>query len=512
MTKLPPMTPPRLRPRRRVRKRTILLGLVGVLVAVLVGGYIYFATSTSSMIRDAKDEADRLDPGWTLDALEAKREVIPDAENSAIQIERVLTLLPMGWPIVPRIASATAPTGFVVGEHILSRMSDVPPNVRLGVALAAEAQSELEKVQPAVIEARKLADMPRGRFTVFHAQNPIMTLLPHAQNVRNVGRLLQADAMRRAHDGDIDGALESCRAILNAARSLGDEPFAISQLVRIAIGSTAALTIERVLAQGEASEAALAKVQALLAQEAASSPILVAIRGERAGSSLLMEKLISGEVDLNSLMGATGTNFASRIPFTGSFYRYNYAYMLDSLNKAVEISKRPDPEHLKAWKEWELSTRAPDQFLVRLLRALNQLLLPAMKAIDDAHLRYHGTLASTMSIVAAERHRLAHGRPPASFDAIDPKFAVGLIGDPFVGGPVKFRVEPDRIVIYTVNLDATDDGGKVGKKRFLISPGTDLCMTWWQPRERRKPATDELPKNVFQTPGRKDRDESEQVP
>ena len=51
-----------------------------------------------------------------------------------------------------------------------------------------------------------------------------------------MARLLQADAAIRAHNGDLDGALDSCRAILGAGRSIGDEPFVISQLVRIAIG------------------------------------------------------------------------------------------------------------------------------------------------------------------------------------------------------------------------------------------------------------------------------------
>ena len=55
----------------------------------------------------------------------------------------------------------------------------------------------------------------------------IDTPLPQTQDVRTVARLLMIDAAIRAHDGNPDGALESCSAILGAGRSIGDEPFLI---------------------------------------------------------------------------------------------------------------------------------------------------------------------------------------------------------------------------------------------------------------------------------------------
>ena len=87
-------------------------------------------------------------------------------------------------------------------------------------------------------------------------------------------RLLVADAAIRAHDGDCDGALDSCRAILGTARSIGDEPFLISQLVRFAIDAVALKSVRRALGQGESSEAALARLQNLLTDELAQPLML----------------------------------------------------------------------------------------------------------------------------------------------------------------------------------------------------------------------------------------------
>ena len=61
------------------------------------------------------------------------------------------------------------------------------------------------------------------------------------------GGIAGADALVRAEDHDINGALSSCRAALNAARALGDEPDGAAQFARLDGAASAAQTIELVL-------------------------------------------------------------------------------------------------------------------------------------------------------------------------------------------------------------------------------------------------------------------------
>src|SRR5439155_8048535 len=103
------------------------------------------------------------------------------------------------------------------------------------------------------------------------------------------------DAVLRAHDGDADGALASCRGALNAGRSIGDEPFSVSVLVRIACRHSALRRAERVLAQGEPSQEALRLLQQLLEKEQRVSLFLIAARGGRAGMDRLMEAVQAGK-------------------------------------------------------------------------------------------------------------------------------------------------------------------------------------------------------------------------
>src|SRR5438445_13722663 len=71
--------------RRQRRTRVVVVSLV---IAVFAGPFVMMFLLTKladQSLQSAMDEADRLDPDWRLEELEAKREVVPDSENSARQ-------------------------------------------------------------------------------------------------------------------------------------------------------------------------------------------------------------------------------------------------------------------------------------------------------------------------------------------------------------------------------------------------------------------------------------------
>ena len=190
-----------------------------------------------------------------------------------------------------------------------------------------------------------MANNPRGRNELQIGPAVIDTLLPATQAARSVARLLQADAAIRAHDGDVDGAVDSCRALLNTGRSIGDEPFLISQLVRIAIGRTAMSATRRTLGQGEPSDASLAHLETLIRDEAGQPLILYAMRGERATMAELIRRIAAGEVPLSALDGgatkSSGAIQSAAQSFAGLFVGSQRAVALDWMNEAVAIARRP---------------------------------------------------------------------------------------------------------------------------------------------------------------------------
>src|SRR5581483_4509861 len=135
-------------------------------------------------------------------------------------------------------------------------------------------REELKRAAPALAEARKVIDLPHGRYPIEYSKDFLSTVVPHTQDARTFANLLAYDAMLRAQDKDVDGALTSCGGILRVSDSIGDEPTAISMIVRIGIRQLALRQIERVLAQGEPTEASLASIQQLLEAEE-KEPLLV---------------------------------------------------------------------------------------------------------------------------------------------------------------------------------------------------------------------------------------------
>jgi hypothetical protein len=235
---------PHLKPRMWHRFVRALL----ILVAFGVGGLLCFQWFSSHELSAVMAELDRVDPGWRLLEIEANRKVVPDTGNSALHVVLVAKLQGGQSVIMPTL------------EKIFENL---PSHVQLNSQQIAHLGKRFQVLQKAVVEARKLKDMPEGRYPIKYDDTYIATLLPHVHDARSVCELLQWDTARRVHSGDADGALESCLALANAARSMGDEPFLISLLVRYACNAVAMEAIERTLAQGHFTPASVPNLQRL---------------------------------------------------------------------------------------------------------------------------------------------------------------------------------------------------------------------------------------------------------
>src|SRR5207244_4315379 len=78
---------------RRLRNTVLLL----FPLALLLAWYGFLLDASERDLQEALAEADRLDPNWRLEEIEANRLVIPDHQNSALQVSKVRGLLPEMW-------------------------------------------------------------------------------------------------------------------------------------------------------------------------------------------------------------------------------------------------------------------------------------------------------------------------------------------------------------------------------------------------------------------------------
>jgi hypothetical protein len=450
------------------------LGLaLGLAVVVLIGVVVYFQHAATNRLRLALDELDRTDPGWRLSDVEGARREIPISENSALRIKAITAALPRSWP----------------PQDLDELLRGAPPEL-LSAADYARLQKELAPLAGIIAEARKLADFPNGRFPLTYARNPLETLLPDQQEARRVASLLTYDVRQLAQAQDMKQAIASCRAGINVARSLGDEPLLISQLVHIACAMIACSSAERALAQGEPDPADLEKLQQALEQEELDNGLLAALRGERAALHQVFVLIEDGEVEPAKFFQGIGAGesvlenaVVDRVlPFKTRYNaRAEHPDFLALLNERIETAKKPLHEQVADDRAFAAKVR--DRAVNgRLTRAL----LPAVEKVSEAFRRQYASLRCLTALVAAERFRRARGRWPATLEELRPDFLAEIPLDPYDGKPLRYKRLADGVLVYTVGPDGTDDGGVLDRANS-IRPGTDLGLQLWDVPHRRQP-------------------------
>jgi hypothetical protein len=398
-------------------------------------------------------EADRLDPGWRLEELEAKRDDPPPVENGALKALNVARALP-GQDAVRAVDD-------VLGE--------LPPETRLSEAQLAAVRKAVEPAGPVLVDARALVRYSRARYPVQWQPDLISTVLP-ANEVRKVGFWLRLDATARAEAGDHAGALESCRAILHASRTVGDEPTGISQLIRVAGRAIGIDVLERLMAQGEPPVEGLGDVQRWLETEDREPIELVAARGERAAFDQTFAHVFDSLAWYQRLAMARSRTMSPELTRAVGLRHYT-AY--------VEALKLPEDQ-----RKSRLPVLEDDPETVPIMVGL---LAPSLDKVVQACARSHAQLRCAAVAVAAERHRRAATRWP---DSVAQLVTGGLVPavprDPFDGQPIRFRRLADGLVVYSVGPDGTDDGGAINRQR-PNDPGSDLGVRLWDVAARRQP-------------------------
>ncbi len=91
----------------------------------------------------------------------------------------------------------------------------------------------------------------RRRNPLIYAKDWYDANLDASQRLRYTAQVFRVEAMLQIQENDLEGSLESSRAIMHIAQATGDEPFLVSMLIRMSMRRTALRTIERTLAQGE---------------------------------------------------------------------------------------------------------------------------------------------------------------------------------------------------------------------------------------------------------------------
>jgi hypothetical protein len=443
-----------------------------VLAAAGLWAYVAWQHYRASVtLAEAVAEADRLDPGWRLDDLLARRAAVPDDRNAALRVLAVTARLPANYP----------------NPDLDQALGDPTPTARLTEPQRAALAQLLAPVAALLPEARALAQMPAGRFPLAFGPVVMPTKL-HAHEPRTLLPLLRYDLLDRLEAGDRAGALTAWHAAFHAGRAIGDEPLIISQLSRVVCRGTALGLLERLLAQAEPGEADLARVQQLLEDDETAPLFLTAARGERAIGFLTLQDIKAAgakKPTWDVWWGAARSvwdkslTLDEAIALMPGSLPAQQAALLQCENRMVEIAKRP-PEEWKPLLDMA-NTEAGN------LPALARMIAPAFGKTSAAFLRSHAVTRCAAAAVAAERYRVRHGRWPAAWDDLvrDGLLRAAPI-DPYGGRPLRLKPVADGLIVYSIGVDGSDDGGNLSRSS-ATPPGTDLGFRLWDAGRRPGP-------------------------
>lgn len=318
----------------------------------------------------------------------------------------------------------------------------------------AAAKTLLNDYRPTIEklhEARRLGG--RARYPV-DLKKGLQAELDYMPNMRSAMRLLQIQAYQHAHNGNAQGVTDCIKSGFAAARSGEDLPIIIAHLSALAGRMLMLDSLEELIPYVPFTDGQLAEIQKAVRQIDVRRNLCRALQGERAVGLDIFENLERLNPNGTNGQVTSGTRL-----FLQSKDRLMYARLLTDSVEAVKIGW---PEALAAGKrnDKELTALQNESNFQKLPYMVTLMLAPALSRISESGMNAEANSRATDALIAVRRFELANGKAPQNLAQLVPKFLPKPTLDPANGKPLRYINDAQRIAVYSVGIDQTDDGGK----------------------------------------------------
>jgi hypothetical protein len=337
---------------------------------------------------------------------------------------------------------------------------------------AADVLLALSPWDPAIEELRQAARRPQARLPLDYDQgfDAVQGALPWFTMEKRCNQALGLRTLAELANGQSQAALDDFKLSLRLADGLRDQPYLISQLVRLAMMSVTLQPVYEGLAQHRWNDAQLADLGSILTNENFLADYRVAMRGERtcAFASLENMRLTRQQKSFSEVSGGVPvyvTNSLYWVP-SGWFYQNELAFariyqqfilpLADPTNRTVSLA---------AYRAGQQDFHGRTNH-ISLYGTLALMTFPGVgKSVELFAVAQTGVDLARVAC-ALERYRLAHGEYPPTLDALVPQYLDKLPHDVITGQPLHYRRTDDgRFILYSVGWNEKDDGGAVILKK-----------------------------------------------
>ena len=313
-----------------------------------------------------------------------------------------------------------------------------------------------------IAEIRRLAELGGPVYPLDFSVPMYAVELPHLAKMRDLGRLLRADAIAQTLQGNPDIAIDDIVASLKLADALEDEPILISQLVRYAMKGIAAQAIADAFDWGELPPGLAASLIHELNQGRDPRGLADALGGEQ----MMGLDVFSAVLDGTEMDGYLGEFSGLSDPERVGLWLYSTSVARPWLNMDeqlyMESIDRMREAALLPYYEAKPLLEALDQELddMPITRVFSRQLLPAITRVQQARARNESTLDVARVGIALELYYQERGSYPDQLDGVASYLGGRVPVDALTGEPLRYTPQGDTFLLYSVGRNRTDDNGR----------------------------------------------------
>jgi len=445
---------------KRRRSLALLVAAVAVLIPLVLFLNYYFSgsTATEELIARIKQRGEPL----TSAEVAARLPRVPDRENGALLLLAAWGLdAPARWQAF-REGGKPVDGPSVKYDRGLpflgADLENVPRTVVLDPTNTAAAEEYLAAREEHLAAIRAALRHKQFRFPA-QITNGVSAWLPHLGELRLEAENFRIAGLMALEHGDVAGAIDAMEDTARAGRALANEPFLLSQLVRVGCYAMVLADLERLLTWKAVAPDQLDQLGVLLGDMQAAGALRQALIAERTAYLDAMDRPANWMSQVTQEGDSVSVEFrvaAGALSVSG-IMDADRRMLLQTLEQAIELAGHGDPEALQRLEDLvENAERESHKFPPKIFTGS---MLPSARAVSRFG-RYEARRRAARVALAVERYRLAHeGRLPEQLDELAPQFPSGIPLDPFDGQLIRFRALPVGYVVYSVGCDRVDDGG-----------------------------------------------------
>jgi len=415
------------------------LGIV-VLVSILLGIWHHHHISQQAL-RELERVRERGEPLTPADL----REIYPITEESKEVTERWLAVL-------DELASMESQQR----KFDLSFESNELAGKEIDLVRWEFTEEDNAIIEEYLLEAddplRRAAEILRGRPEIRYPIDFDQWLEGYdpPSGLRELPDALRLHIIQDVRKGDTDDVEHSVALIQDAAETLHDVPDTIFQLTRLTMLNTSRHLIRQSAARSDLTDVQLARMQSRLLQYDSGHVVKMGFWRERVGGQLLFEE---------------DQQIAPNIPaWTIRFRRADQAAYHHWITRFIdagqhefnfEVAGAAQVDYVREHRGSGVLGWFTDRRYLS-----TRLLLPATQAYFAACDRAYLDSRATAILVACQRYRLREGRFPDTLDELPKEIMPVIPRDPFNDGEhYVYKVQDDRVIVYSIGSNEVDDGG-----------------------------------------------------